>query len=197
LSAWVQFEFLAPTRVDHLTLQPRPSYGPRECELQVSDDDKTFRTVKAFTADEKKETVVTFDAVMGRAFRLAIYSAFDRNSPQAPRNVQIAELHLSGKDGSWPDSGAKRRTLQNWEQKAGHKPLHFSAPDTALLFKDDPAEPGEEDARTADVLDLTAKLRSDGTLRWDVPAGEWQVFRFGCTIGNHSYVSTSSEGWSP
>ncbi|MFZ2644287.1 MAG: glycosyl hydrolase, partial [Verrucomicrobiia bacterium] len=193
---WVQFEFLALTGVDRLTVQPRPGYGPRECELQVSDDGKTFRAVKAFLADEKKETVVTFDTVTGRAFRLAIYSAFDRGSPKAPRNVQIAELRLSGKDGSWPDGGSgKRRTLQHWEQKAGHKPLHFSAPDTTLLFEELPAEADEEETRSSGVLDLTAKLGKDGTLRWDVPAGVWQVFRFGCTIGNHSYVSTSSEGW--
>ncbi|MBI5820917.1 MAG: discoidin domain-containing protein [Verrucomicrobia bacterium] len=193
---WVQFEFLALTGVDRLTIQPRPGYGPRECALQVSDDGKTFRAVKAFMADEKKETVVTFDTVTGRAFRLAIYSAFDRGSPKAPRNVQIAELRLSGKDGSWPDGGSgKRRTLQHWEQKAGHKPLHFSAPDTALLFEELPAEADEDDTRSSGVLDLTAKLDKDGTLRWDVPAGVWQVFRFGCTIGNHSYVSTSSEGW--
>ena len=77
----------------------------------------------------------------------------------------------------------RRRTVrsQNWEQKAGHKPLHFSAPDTHPLFEDMPAQPGEEDAQCADVLDLTASLAKDGTLRWDVPAGAWQVLRFGCT----------------
>ncbi len=90
---------------------------------------------------------------------------------------------------------AKRRTLQNWEQKAGHNPLDSSAPDTSLLFEDVAAEAGEEDARAADVLDLTAKMDKDGTLRWNAPAGAWQVFRFGCTIGDNSYVQTCSEGW--
>ena len=33
------------------------------------------------------------------------------------------------------------------------------------------------------------------TLNWDAPAGEWQILRFGYTIGDHAYVSTSSEGW--
>jgi hypothetical protein len=137
------------------------------------------------------ETIVTFNAVSGNLFRLVVFSAYDRGSPQSPRNVQIAELRLSGKDGTWPDNAsAKRRTLLHWEQKAGHRPLHFSAPDTSLLFEEWPAEPGEEDTRASDVLDLTAKLDQDGTLRWDAPAGVWQVLRFGCTIGNHSYVST-------
>ncbi|MDD4868984.1 MAG: glycosyl hydrolase [Kiritimatiellae bacterium] len=193
--AWVQFEFSAPTSIDRLKILPRPGYGPRECEMQVSSDGKTFRSVKAFTAEDKKETIQIFDPVVGSVFRLVIYSSFDRGSPQAPRNVQIAELRLSGKDGSWPDAGTKRRTLQNWEQKAGHKPLHFSAPDTTLLFEDEAAEPGEEDARSSDVLNLSSNLDKNGLLNWNVPAGIWQVFRFGCTVGNHSYVSTSSEGW--
>ena len=89
----------------------------------------------------------------------------------------------------------KRACSENWEQKAVHKPLHFSAPDTTPLLEDEAAEPGEEDTRAADVLDLTAKLGADGTLRWDVPAGDWQVLRFGCTIGDHSHVSTCSDGW--
>ena len=45
------------------------------------------------------------------------------------------------------------------------------------------------------MLDLTAKLDPDGTLRWEVPAGEWQVIRFGFTLNDHCRVSTCSEGW--
>jgi alpha-L-rhamnosidase/F5/8 type C domain len=191
---WVRFEFVEPVSVDRLTLTPRPGYGPSECELQVSDDGKAFRPVKAFTANPTKETAVAFDAVAGSVFRLVIFGSNDPRFPKSPRNAQIAELKLSGRDGSWP-GGAKRRTLQNWEQKAGHKPLHFSAPDTSLLFEDIAGEPGEEDARTQGVLDLTAKLDKDGTLRWDAPEGTWQVLRFGYTIGDHSHVSTCSEGW--
>ena len=192
---WVQLEFTAPVNANQLTLAPRPGYGPRECELQVSDDGKAFRALKTFTADAKNKTVITFNAVAGRAFRLVIFSSNDPRFPQSPRNVQLAGLRLSGPDGAWPGGGSKRRTLQNWEQKAGHKPLHFSAPDTSLFFEDVPAQPDEEDVHTTGVLDLTARMEKDGTLRWDAPAGVWQVLRFGCTIGDHSHVSTCSEGW--
>ena len=102
---------------------------------------------------------------------------------------------LVSRDGSRPDGAGTKRPIRNWQQKAGHKPLHFSAPDTTPLLEEEPAEPGEEDTPADDVLDLTTNLDKDGTLRWDVPAGAWQVFRFGCTIGNRSHVSTSSEGW--
>lgn len=193
--AWVQFEFLEPTAINRLTMVPRPGYGPKECELQVSDDGKTFRVIKEFVADEKRETTVTFAPVTGNVFRLLVVGAYDKGSPQAPRNCQIAEVRLSGKDGSWPDREVQARRLLHWEEKAGHKPLHFSAPDTTLLLEELPDQPGEEETRTADVVDLTGKLDADGTLRWDAPPGVWRVLRFGYTIGNHSYVSTSSDSW--
>jgi hypothetical protein len=86
--------------------------------------------------------------------------------------------------------------LKNWKQKALQESLQpFSAPDSSPLFAEIPATPGEQDAEAADVINLTAKLGADGILNWDAPAGDWQIFRFGYTIGDHAYVSTSSEGW--
>jgi len=94
-----------------------------------------------------------------------------------------------------PD-GAKHRPLQNWEPKALLKPLvPFSAPDSRPLFEEFPAEPGEEDTRAGDVLDLTATCDRDGTLRWSAPDGTWDVLRFGYTLNDHCRVSTCSEGW--
>jgi alpha-L-rhamnosidase len=86
--------------------------------------------------------------------------------------------------------------LQNWREKALLKTLEpFSTPDTTPLFREIPATPGEEDAHVADVIDLSSKLDADGKLNWDAPAGDWQILRFGCTVGDHAYVSTGSEGW--
>ncbi len=192
---WLQLNFTQPVSADHLRLLGRPGYSPRDCELEVSQDGKSFQPVKSFTASRSGEASEQFPAVSGRAFRLVIYGAFDPSSPDAPRNVQVAELRLSGKDGTWPEAGSGHRPIVNWGEKALYRPLHFSAPDTAPLFEEAPAEAGEEDTRAADVVDLTAKLSKDGVLHWDVPAGTWQVLRFGCTIGDHSRVSTCSEGW--
>ncbi|MCX6915262.1 MAG: glycosyl hydrolase [Verrucomicrobia bacterium] len=88
-----------------------------------------------------------------------------------------------------------QKPIQNWAQKALYKSLSFSAPDTAPLFQEFPAQPDEEDTRAVEVVDLTAKLSKDGVLRWDAPAGTWQVLRFGCTLGDHPKVSTCSDGW--
>ena len=36
--------------------------------------------------------------------------------------------------------------------------------------------------RKADVIDLTSKMRADGTLDWTPPAGRWVVLRFGYSL---------------
>ena len=95
-----------------------------------------------------------------------------------------------------PNAPKDRQPIQNQQQKALLKVLEpFSTPVSTPLFQEFPATPGEEDSRTADVMDLTAKLGADGTLNWNAPAGEWQVLRFGCTLNDHCRVSTCSEGW--
>ncbi len=189
----VLVEFAEPVRIDRIKVRPRSGYGPKRCELQVSDDGEEFRTVRSFTVDERQSIGIGFETVSGRVFRLEIFGAFDPRFPEAPRNVQIAELRLSGPDGAWP--GVEHRSLRNWREKAGHKSLHFSAPDTTSLLERDPAEPGEQDTSADDVIDLTDSLDPDGILRWQVPPGRWRVLRLGYTISDRAHVSTSSEGW--
>jgi len=91
---------------------------------------------------------------------------------------------------------AEHQPLKNWREKALVKALEpFSAPKTGPLFDELPATANEEDARVTDVIDLTTNLAADGILRWGAPAGDWQIIRFGSTIGDHAFVSTCSEGW--
>jgi hypothetical protein len=123
-----------------------------------------------------------------------------------PNSVETRLPAPQGRDGFYRDlyvvafrvkpDGPKHRPLQNWQQKALLKPLvPFSAPDSRPLFEEFPAEPGEEDTRAGDVLDLTARFGQDGILRWDVPQGSWGILRFGYTLNDHCRVSTCSEGW--
>ncbi len=194
---WIAAEFMNPVTVAQVTVAGRPGYGPRECEVRVSSDGKAFRTVKTFTAQERGETVATFDPVEARVVRLVIKGAYDPRFPETPRNVQIAEFKISGPAFAWPDAtSSARRPLQNHAQKALLKPLgSFSAPDSAALFQELPPKEGEEDTRAADLQELTAKLAADGTLHWEAPPGEWTVLRFGYTLNDHCRVSTCSEGW--
>ena len=190
---WLQFNLQPPTAVSELTIQGRLNYGPRDCELQVSSDDKNFRTIKSFSVSDGAEKTVKFDAVTARAVRVLFLDAFDPNHPDSARNVQVSEIKLPG---VMMGTAGGHPPLKNWKQKALQESLQpFSAPDSSPLFAEIPATPGEQDADTSGVVDLTKNLSPDGTLRWAAPPGEWQILRFGYTIGDHAYVSTSSDGW--
>ncbi|HXS68462.1 MAG TPA: glycosyl hydrolase [Candidatus Polarisedimenticolia bacterium] len=95
-----------------------------------------------------------------------------------------------------PDLPANRKPLENQQQKALIRALEpFSAPVSTPLFQEYPSTPNEQDARVAEVVDLSSKLAPDGTLDWKVPDGNWQVLRFGFTLNDQCRVSTCSEGW--
>jgi hypothetical protein len=194
----MQFNFPQSVTATGISLTPRPGYGPRDCELQASDDGKLFKPVKSFTVAKDGTAQISFAATTSRAFRLVCFNAFDPRSPDSPRNVQIAEVQLSGPAGAISLAAGKttRRPLQNQQEKSLLAPLKpFSAPDSSPLFAEFPATPGEEDTRATAVLDLTSMMSADGTLRAELPAGEWEILRLGCTLNDHCRVSTCSEGW--
>jgi hypothetical protein len=122
-------------------------------------------------------------------------------------NLSIKLAQAKGRDGYYrdlfvlayrvnPALPANRKPLQNQQQKAMLDVLRpFSAPDSTPLFQEFAATPDEQDTRISDVIDLSKKMDSDGTLKWNAPAGQWQIIRFGCTLNDHCRVSTCSQGW--
>lgn len=193
---WLEFAFRTNVTISEIRVTPRPGYGPRECQFQVGYDEKEFRHVRSFVATEQGTTTNTFLPVTGRFFRLLFRSSYDRNPGLPPRNVQVAECVLVGEKGPLHGARAAGRPLQNQQQKALLAALRpFSAPDSSPLFAEFPATAGEEDTRADAVVDLTSKMKPDGTLDWAPPAGEWRIIRMGFTLNNHCRVSTCSEGW--
>ncbi len=80
-------------------------------------------------------------------------------------------------------------------EKSLQKALGWSAPDTSPLLSDTEGDPNEPKIDRREVIDLTKRLRPDGTLNWSPPKGDWRILRIGCTVGDHAHVSTSSDGW--
>lgn len=89
----------------------------------------------------------------------------------------------------------KQPTIDHWKEKALLSPLPFSAPDTSLLLTEHPARPGEQTIHASQIIDITSKMRPDGILDWNPPSGRWEVLRFGYSVNDQCFVSTSSEGW--
>ena len=88
----------------------------------------------------------------------------------------------------------KSAPIRQLREKALFKELGGSAADCRPLLEDIAATPGEADTQPAEVIDLTARRAADGSLHWQVPAGDWQILRFGWTL-NGGRVSTSSGKW--
>ena len=86
--------------------------------------------------------------------------------------------------------------IKDLELKSSTRELGMSAPDSRFLLDTSPALPGELAVKSKDIIDLTTKMDKDkdGTLRWDVPRGEWVVLRIGHTPAG-AHVSTQSAGW--
>jgi hypothetical protein len=152
-------------------------------------------------------TVVAFDAVKRVVWSEALASGPGRvrmtlKRPEADpayfRDLFVVAFPLEVPDGQDP------ARLVEWRAKALHDALRFSgpdswfltnsAPDTRALIEHGMDQTGEPRVRTNQVVNLTGALRSDGTLDWSVPDGQWRVLRFAATLAEHCRVSTHSDG---
>ena len=162
-SAWVQFEFPQAQKVDAVTLA---AAGMGVRELQSSDDGAQFTLVAAIPGGGNIPHTVSFPPVTARFFRVAFRTPPARAGapapPQSAGETRIAMLALY--------AGAR---VNRFEEKAAFA----TAPDL-YAFATPAASAGDAIARQ-DVIDLTSKMRRDGTLDWTPPAGNWVVLRMG------------------
>ena len=60
------------------------------------------------------------------------------------------------------------------------RPPSFPCPTSTSSRR--PPDPTADAIAKSDVIDLTSKMRADGTLDWTPPAGDWVVLRFGYSL---------------
>ncbi|MEI9967830.1 MAG: glycosyl hydrolase [Terracidiphilus sp.] len=133
--------------------------------IEAGDDDVNFKKVADIPFSSLVQRTVSFDAVTARYFRV-VYPAQPAGVPD--HDHKITELALA--------SGAR---MNDWEQRAGYANARdFYAirdPEVAPTFIVQPQ----------DVIDLTGKMKSDGTLEWTPPDGRWMVLRIGYSLTGH------------
>jgi hypothetical protein len=141
-------------------------------DIQVSEDGIHFRTVHGVSyrnPDPGPELGVqyySFDAITARFFRLLFLQT--KGSKDA---ISIGEINLLA---------APR--INDFRSKADY--LRNESNPEASTTKLDPAMV----LHASQILDLTKHLQPDGHLDWQVPEGEWTIFRIGHTptgITNH------------
>ena len=188
--AWIQYAFAEPTTIRAVTIVTQDpnrivamisGVGAPQKALEASDDGGNWHTISELGTGDSPELTVSFPAVKAKYFRVTFLrtpppprpawaegidpSSFGFKLPPAPTNYEIAELVLH--------PGAR---VNHFEQKAAFVP----EPD---LYGFASAPTSADDAvNKADVIDLTSKMRPDGTLDWTPPPGHWTVLRFGYSL---------------
>jgi len=94
---FLQFDLAEPRAAAGVYLEPYPDCGPKDVEVQSSDDGQTFRSLKRLTLKPREAVVIAFDEVRAKHFRVVFLSAHPYNDG-ASWNVQVAEIALLSKD---------------------------------------------------------------------------------------------------
>ena len=201
--AWIQFEFDKPQRIHAVTLMmggvKNPFADTKDIppgpDLEASDDGQNFRKVATVPGDGAAQNTIAFPETSARFFRVSFttqppaknpFADMDAsalgvsNFPPPPAEHKIAELVLH--------SGA---TVSRFEEKAAFATL----PD--LYLYPTPPIAAADALQKADVLDLTSKMRPDGTLDWTPPAGRWMILRMGYSLTGVTNHPASPEGTGP
>ncbi|GAB3263403.1 hypothetical protein GCM10027347_29880 [Larkinella harenae] len=156
-----------------LVLHPDHKPMQADVQLQVRKTDGSYQTVKTFTIDRRNDNlnvgfnpygpaVVSIPAITATHFRLI----FSKGSP----NFGLTEIQLlaSPRVESYVEKTlAKMHPTPYPYWKEYQWPSQPAVTDTKLVI--DPAT----------VRDISKHLSPDGTLRWQVPPGNWVVIRTG------------------
>ena len=168
-----------------VTIRPRPGYGPKDAEVQISEDGTTFTALKAFVMERDPAAEIHLPDKPARYIRLFVTSTY---SPQS-ENVQVCEVLV--------DDTPLRRGGPLLALKALNDAVAGDAPtkdiNGAVLMPLPPEEPGTA-IDPAAVVDLSARCDADGILDWEVPAGKWKIVRMGVTLTGDTTSWSSPTG---
>jgi hypothetical protein len=192
--SWMRCDFGRPRIVSAATLG-MPLWSRWPAVLEASDDGEVFRRVAEFPAEGRfgyttsPQYTVTFAPVTARYLRVsfqeraplpemytsapgAIASGSDVPSPE---KIQITELRFH-----------RTPRVHRFEEKAGFAvALDYYVTETPIAAQ-------VEAVPVTQVRDLTARMRPDGTLDWNVPPGRWKVLRLGYSLtGKENHPATA------
>lgn len=191
----VRYDFAASTTLRSATLAfdsggtlfTPPRY---KAALETPVDGVRFDRVADFPTGPTPQYSISFPAVTARAARIVF-------TPQPPGELPFTpvagaiELGVGGASVGEPgvvhiDGIGLSRVdrIHRWEENAGFEaPFDYYALDThgGTSGGVDPAQ----------VIDLTSRLRPDGTIHWVAPRGQWTVLRFGWSLtGKENHPAT-------
>ena len=188
--AWVQWEFSQSFTVRAFTLGMgapplRITQALPDGRVESSDDGVHWRQIVSLPDSPQwgrpfAVRTFAFAPVAARFFRLTLQQPV-LSPDKIKRGITVPKVFLLAE----AELFATPR-INFFEDKASFG--------TYLATKDTPTPPvANEDAiAPTEVIDLTAKLRPDGSLDWQIPAGNWVILRLGYSLtGKKNYPATS------
>jgi hypothetical protein len=180
-TAWVQFAYSRPQPVQSVLIAgeyKRLSRSPIPAgRIEASDDGQQWRTLIELPGMQDTGSagfpVRTYSIVPteARFFRVFL------QAPKADRSdASQADVPISPPVGLTEVEFLAAPRINHWEDKASFG-IHAPTADSQGIE----VQAGEA-IDPAGVIDLTEKMRTDGTLDWDVPAGRWVVMRLGYSL---------------
>ena len=161
---WLRFAFGKPFPARSLAVNFREWDGSVKAVVaEQSDDGTTWRAVRrcAVRGTQGQPVNATLAAAPARHWRIGFIS-----DPKGPAKMDLAEVALL--------SGVR---IEEWTGKAMFDKFGLHKPP----FTATPA-PADATIPRGRILDLTDRLRPDGTLDWEAPLGDWTVVRYGRTL---------------
>lgn len=175
-------DYGAPVKVRSLTVtRVSNKMLPRKVELWSSPDGAAFTLLRRFdtgwfSAGTPPEVSVGLGSAMGRYFRLLM------------PDLKAGPTDITFKMGT-------EDCVDHWRVKAGFAYMGEHGQDSPIYGLQDPVVRREGTIpRPEEVVDLSARIKDDGSLRWDVPAGDWVVLRIGYTPTGRSNKMASGPG---
>lgn len=188
---WVNFAYSDPVtmRAVELVLEPGVRIGPIYPSwpagwIEASDDGETYRRIAVLPERGAPQQTIAFPATTARHFRVLLearYAPFAVDAFAPPEQVVqthgVARIRFLGEP-----------RVMRFEDKAGWSTI----PGLAAA----PTPEADTDAVIAarNVVDLTARMQSDGVLRWTPPPGRWRILRLGWSLTGKMNNPASEEG---
>ncbi len=204
---WIQYAFETPQTIKAFSVaganhNAMESFngGPTNRSLQVSDDGVTFREIAQVSGSIVPQNTVAIAPTTAKYFRLAYKTLLSEISvfammagmkpePPKPMGVDVAEFNLYTSD-----------RIDQFEDKAGFTPWKENYKDFGLGISDvgnaqksDSRNTPSDVVNTEGVLDLTSKMKADGSLEWTAPEGNWVIMRFGYSLTGRQNHPASPE----
>lgn len=186
--SWIQYEFAAPQTiygVEVATLNQRGRGGSKPARLQVSDDGVNFQDVATLSEAAEGVSATAFEGTTGKIFRLTyVAPSMDFMPPMgfpgmwgappvSPKGIDVAEFKLFNLP-----------RVDRYIEKAGFT--------VATNLASSPTRE-KDGVKKTDILDITDKMKEDGTLQWTPDEGAWKILRFGYSLTGRTNHPASPE----